>query len=135
MAELHMFAGGTTVEDRLVPDAAWWVRPAHSSRGRQALEIYHGDRLLDVMVEGALAPEVLRGAVRGEPAEPVLAWGLLAAEDGVPEVRFGRESAAAEVRVVADVFWVALGPADADRVTVLAHPGAEPEGLRVGRPR
>jgi hypothetical protein len=146
MAELHVIAGGTAVEDRLVPGAAWWVRPAHSSRGRRALEIYHGDTLLDVMVEGALAPEVLRGAVRGEPDEPVLAWGLLPigdstwddggdGRDGLPAVRFGRNPVAAEVRAVAAGFWVALGPADADRVTVLAHPGAEPEGLRVGRPR
>lgn len=136
MTELQMIAGGAALDDRpLAAETDWWVREAQSSRGRRALEVYHGETLLDVMVEGALAHEVLRGAVRGEPDEPVLAWGLLTPGGATPQVRFGREGTVVEVQVVAEGFWVALGRAEADRVAVVAGPDAAPERLRVSRPR
>lgn len=113
----------------------WTVRLGQGSRGRLALEVYAGQALLDVMVEGALTAELLRGARRADAGAgadtSVLAWGLLPGDGRPPLVRFGRVDAGAAARVVAERFWVALGPPGAERVAVSARPGAPWEELRV----
>jgi hypothetical protein len=117
----------------------WAVRLGRGSRGRLALEVYADEALLDVMVEGALTSELLRGARRAAPGVPVLAWGLCAAGGRPPLVRFGRGAGeAAAPLVVAERFWLVLGPAGAERVTVAGGQGADrtpTEELRVSPTR
>ncbi|RAG81256.1 hypothetical protein DN069_33740 [Streptacidiphilus pinicola] len=114
----------------------WAVRLGQGSRGRLALEVYADEALLDVMVEGALTAEPLRGARRAAAAGPVLSWGLLPADGVTPLVRFGRGDAGEAVpRVVAERFWIALGPAGAERVSVATRPGADWEELRISAVR
>ncbi|SEL48703.1 hypothetical protein [Streptacidiphilus jiangxiensis] len=111
----------------------WALRLGQGSRGRVALEVYAGETLLDVMVEGALTAELLRGARRAAPpGGAVLAWGLLPSDGPTPLVRFGRGTAQPVLaRIVAGRFWVALGDASADRVAAAARAGAPWQELRV----
>ena len=110
----------------------WSVRLGQGSRRRLALEVYADQALLDVMVEGALTAELLRGARRAVAGAAVLAWGLLPGDGRPPLVRFGRgDAGATATRVLSDRFWVALGPAGTERVAVAARPGAPWEELRV----
>ncbi|WP_042364665.1 hypothetical protein [Streptacidiphilus neutrinimicus] len=114
----------------------WAVRLAQGSRGRLALEVYADDTLLDVVVESALAAELLRGARRAPAGVSVLAWGLLPANGAAPLLRSGRLPITVPAdtpapRIVAGRFWLALWAAGTDRVSATAHSGAAWEELRV----
>ncbi|MEZ0065618.1 hypothetical protein ABIA32_001618 [Streptacidiphilus sp. MAP12-20] len=113
-------------------DSPWSVRFAQGTRGRRALEVYNNGLLLDVMVETALAPQLLRGARRGarDGRRSVLAWGHVPPGGEPPRVVLGRTGTEAEAIVAAGGFWLALAEGDADRVIARSADGVE-EQLRV----
>ncbi|MBF9070281.1 hypothetical protein [Streptacidiphilus fuscans] len=117
-------------------DSPWSVHFARGTRGRRALEVYNNGLLVDVMVESALAPRLLRGARRGERdgTRSVLAWGYLSPDGEAPQVRFtrgGRQATEVEAVTTAGRFWLALGaPCVADRVSATAPDGTR-DVLRV----
>ncbi|WP_126640026.1 hypothetical protein [Embleya hyalina] len=116
------------------------MRVGRGSRGRPALEVYAGYRLIDVAVAGStLAPTLLRGALRSARREPAwaLAWGVLP-DDGVPprvEFRRGRFVLQAPATIFADRFWVATVPGTYRALAVRTTDDAPVEGGRLTRMR
>ncbi|RAG86075.1 hypothetical protein DN069_08680 [Streptacidiphilus pinicola] len=103
-------------------DSPWSVRFARGTRDRRALEVYNNGLLLDVMVETALATQLLRGARRGcrDGRHSVLAWGHVCADGTAPSLTLGRAGTPLLGAITTPGgFWLALTDGDADRV--LAH--------------
>lgn len=63
-------AAGTTPAERCLTGTPWAVRLGRGSTGRPALKVYDAGSLVDVVVETAVAPEILRGARRGAGSPP-----------------------------------------------------------------
>ncbi|MGC0415748.1 hypothetical protein [Embleya sp. AB8] len=116
------------------------MRVGRGSRGRPALEVYTGYRLIDVAVAGAMfGPTLLRGALRSGRGEPAwaLAWGVLP-DDGVPpqvEFRRGRFVLQAPATIFGERFWVATVPGIYRSLTVRTVDGGIDEGGRLTRMR
>ncbi|MET7303386.1 hypothetical protein [Embleya sp. NPDC005575] len=116
------------------------MRLGKGSRGRPALEVYTGYRLIDVAVAGAaLGPTLLRGALRSGRGEPAwaLAWGVLP-DDGVPpqvEFRRGRFVLQAPATIFGERFWVSTVPGTYRSMTVRTVGDAVGEGGRLTRMR
>ncbi|MGW1995074.1 hypothetical protein [Embleya sp. NPDC001921] len=116
------------------------MRVGKGSRGRPALEVYTGYRLIDVAVAGtALGRTLLRGALRSGRGEPpwALAWGVLP-NDGVPprvEFRRGRFILPAPATIFAERFWVATVPGTYRSLTVNTDDTTPTEGGRLTRMR
>ncbi|MYS83032.1 hypothetical protein [Embleya scabrispora] len=116
------------------------MRVGKGSRGRPALEVYAGYRLIDVAVAGAaLGPTLLRGALRSGRGEPAwaLAWGVLP-DDGVPpqvEFRRGRFMLQAPATIFGERFWVSTVPGTYRSLTVSTECDARGEGGRLTRMR
>ncbi|WP_331721477.1 hypothetical protein [Streptomyces sp. NBC_00212] len=96
----------------------WSVRLSRATLGRAALEIYDGERVVDVVVPTALISATLLGVLSGMQADgdPVtLAWGVFeAGQDAPPDVTFQRgrrwgntSSKGAEV-LIGRQFWLSV---------------------------
>lgn len=115
-------------------DASWSVRLSWSSLERSALEVYVGDRLVDVVVPTTLVSGALRGACSTTDGRGrvTLAWGMFDAErDDLPQVTFRRRRLRGSVRfggetfTVGDRFWISAADGRFTEVTVTCRAGED----------
>lgn len=123
--------------DRRLTGTPWSVRLGRSSEGRDALEVYDAESLIDVVVATRVAPEILRGARRGHRS--AVAWGRLPVDADALTVLFSRgrrrrEAHIAEVTAVGGFCWLAVAHGVFDGVTV-SHRGTRRGHLRMRRAR
>jgi hypothetical protein len=115
------------------------LRVGRGSRGRPALEVYSGYRLIDVAVAGALDPIVLRGALRSRRGQPAwaLAWGVLGGDGEPPRVEFRRRGFAvrAPATVFGEHFWASTVPGAYRTITIGATDAAPATTERLTRMR
>ncbi|WP_438290004.1 hypothetical protein [Streptomyces sp. HUAS TT7] len=96
----------------------WSVRLSRATLGRAALEIYDGERVVDVVVPTALVSATLLGALSGTRADggPItLAWGVFEGGQAVPPDvtfqrgrRWGNTSRKGTEVLVGSQFWLSV---------------------------
>ncbi|WP_406278955.1 hypothetical protein [Embleya sp. NBC_00896] len=116
------------------------MRLGRGSRGRPALEVYAGYRLVDVAVAGAaLGPTLVRGALRSRRGERpwALAWGVLPEDEVPPRVEFrrGRFALPVPATIFGGRFWVSTVPGTYRSLTVRTADDAITERARLARTR
>jgi hypothetical protein len=119
--------------ERRLAGTPWSVRLGRALEGQAALEVYDAESLIDVLVATRVAPDILRGARRGNRS--AFAWGRLPSDAGSLTVLFSRgrrrrDAHTAEVIAVGGFCWLAVAPGTFTGVTV-SHRGTRRGHLRI----